>query len=361
VTKAWQRRGGLAQLNAVLLLTLSLAGCGDDALETTDSPTTSCRTDIEMDGLTLDESFCTVADLTLNETDVTSLALAGDQLLAFQQSTDAAAGLTSFSVDRYGISFADGLLEQPEQLLSAEVSIEGSDTLFGGGYVAFSQGNRVAVGYTRSSDFGGAIFYGAIDEASDELTAPGNFDAAWLDSETLLVHGSGLEQLNDGTGVYVWQLGSTPRKLIEELGEASSFIAIGPEVVFVGESAWPNNRVHAFTRAELTAAIASTDSLTPEDADLVYDGAASDMAALGNDLLVLDITYDAEFNASFNGIHAIAVDVQEDTVQTLATTDLLAATESATAIPAALATSGELLGIVRTTAAGTNVTVVRAK
>jgi hypothetical protein len=337
-----------------------MLACGADGEQTSAASAVACRTDATHDGFALASEYCVVAELTLPEPSAVSLAFDGAALFSYRQVAANDGGQSvQFAVDRRAISYAEGTLDEPEPLLRFEMTAAGDEQLFASGYLARSTAGTLAVGYTRSSDFGGSVMVGSADESVGELVSPGNFDAAWLDEDTLLVHGSGLGDAAEGAAVYVWRRNEAPRRLVADLGAASSYLAIGDEVVYVGESAWPDNRLYAFTKAQLHAAVATNSTLTKTDGDMVYDGTAIDVATLHDDLVVLDASYDESFSAVFNGVRRIAVAVDQGSVSATGQTELAAPVDDPGPVPTQLVQSGPLLGLVGIADDGKRVTLVR--
>lgn len=346
----------------IVFCTLALAACGDDEFNeqtTVHTPALACLSASDVAGLPLDEQFCVIAQLDLADRGpISALALDSESLYTYRQIAAEGDETTVFAVERLPLSWNDQTLGSGEDLFRFD--LPGSDA-FAGFYLARSTGGSIAVGYTLA-DRSGAIRYGASQTEPSELDAPGNFDTIWWDEDTLLVHGQGLGDLAGDPGVYAWRRGKAPFQLVGGLGTANSYLAAGPDVLYVGESAWPNNTFHALTRDEVDRAIEDEQQLQPSDADLIYDGPATDATALGNDLVVLDISYDEAFSPIFNGVHRIGVSVEQASVTTEGATEVLAAASGeATTTPGQLVSYGDWLAVVYGDAEDQHITVLRLK
>ncbi|MBK8481900.1 MAG: hypothetical protein IPL40_12085 [Proteobacteria bacterium] len=178
----------------------------------------------------------------------------------------------------------------------------GQDELvFFGSYLALSARGSLAAGYTLGGGDGGVWLLVAAAPTLKLVAAAGNFDAAWLDDETLLVNGLGLAEVGGEQAVYVWREGKAA-PLITELGSASSFLAVGRSVAYVGGAfgSFPNliNRVFAFERAALLEAVKAQRQLVASSAGrVVYEGDLGDLSVLGDELFLIDSAYDLQQGA----------------------------------------------------------------
>ncbi|MFZ5786194.1 MAG: hypothetical protein ACOY3Y_07100, partial [Acidobacteriota bacterium] len=225
---------------------------------------------------------------------------------------------------------AGGLLEE-HAVKPGGVQLEAASAVFGfplpatkhylGTYLARSAGGKLAAGYTEDQTFDGAIYFGAKGGSPVKIEkAQGNYDAIFLDDETLLVNGAGLGAAQEGQGVYLWRAGSAPRRLVKDLGGMSGQLALGPGVLHAGGYFTDGNKLYAFTLAEVKAAIAAGKTLSAtSDGDLVYAGGSLDAAALADDLVV------AKMNTTTFAVEAvqrIAVTIAGDKVSAGATSTI---------------------------------------
>ncbi len=175
-----------------------------------------------------------------------------------------------------------------------------SGTLFAGSYVALSPKAFVAAGYTESKTFAGEIYWGdkGIKTAKKIDKAKGNFDVAFLTDTTLLINGTGLGKDTSGQGVYVYEEGKTPRRLIKDLGIASGAMVVGTQTVYAGGYFTGGNKIYGFSVAEIKNAITANKTLSAStDGDLVSSASYSDAAALGDDLVLATLDKSWKFKA----------------------------------------------------------------
>jgi hypothetical protein len=189
-----------------------------------------------------------------------------------------------------------------------------ADTLFAGGYLALSPAGFAAVGYTEDQTFDGEIFWGdeGIKTPKVVSKASGNFDVIFIDDQTLLVNGSGVDDAQQGQGIYLVQQGKPSRLLIEQMGDFSGFLARGDTVLFAGGYFADGNKMYGFTLAEIQAAISDSSTLSAgNDGDLIHEGGLQSATALGDDLVLA--TVDDAF--AFSGVQRIPVSVDGNNLQ----------------------------------------------
>jgi hypothetical protein len=272
-----------------------------------------CPSGLDLKPFTLDAGYCVRYRVPL-ATVASAVATTADRIWTF-----ASAGTP-----------AGGLLEE-HAVKPGGTQLEAASAVFGfplpaakhypGTYLARSAGGKLAAGYTEDQTFDGAIYLGAKGGTPIMIEkAQGNYDAVFLDEETLLVNGAGLGAAQEGQGVYLWRAGSAPRRLIKELGGMSGQLALGPGVLHAGGYFTDGNKLYAFTLAEVKAAIAAGKTLSATaDGDLVYAGGSLDATALADDLVV------AKMNTTTYAVEAvqrIAVTIAGDKVSAGATTTI---------------------------------------
>ncbi|MCK5800691.1 MAG: hypothetical protein KAI47_26070, partial [Deltaproteobacteria bacterium] len=236
-------------------------------------------------------------------------------------------------------------------------TVAGTQDLFSGHYLAMAPtGGIVAVGYTLKDQSGG-IELGAAGSAPTEIAGTGNYDAIYLDADTLLVNGQGLGAVDKGHAVYAYKAGAA-RALITDAGSFSGFIAVGAHVLFAGGYT-TKNEIWAFSLAEVKAAIAGGTTLSAKtDGDLVYAGPITDAATLGDDLVFVDDDF-----VTFNAVRRVAITVTGDSVSAGATSDIVTPGTSGAKVTG-LSAQGLWLGLRFTTSATGGVdtlALVRAK
>lgn len=304
---------------------------GSDLTSTADQGGGSCKAGLDVAPLTLATGYCVGARLTLP----TSLALAfdGSTLWTAENGTSARRFvLRARSLDR-----SMGILGQPLDIFDFEVA--GTAQLYAGAYLAsWPPAGRLAFGYTLD-DQSGAVWSGGGSTTPLEIAAQGNYDAIYLDADTLLINGLGAGAASEGQGVYVFVAGAG-RRLIKDVGTYSGFLARGDNVVYAGGFS-TQNELWAFTKAELLAAIAAKTTLSgTTDGDVIYAGAAIDAAALGDDLLVIDDDF-----VAFKALRRVAVTVSGDTVTKGSVGDVVVAGTDTSIKPTEVAMHGGWIGL----------------
>ena len=174
-----------------------------------------------------------------------------------------------------------------------------SGTLFAGGYVALSPKKFVAAGYTASTTYEGEIYWGdkGIKTPKKVDKAKGNYDVAFLDDKTMLINGTGVGTAQSGQGVYLYEEGKTPRRLIKDMGIASGCMVLGGKTVFAGGYFSSGNKIYGFSLAEIKAAITKSKTLSPTDGDLISTDSSSDAASLGDDLVLVKLDKSWKFSS----------------------------------------------------------------
>lgn len=334
----------LPPATSLILAGSLLCGCGDaqQGTQLDDLSTTSCRTELDLRPLELSERLCVVANLGELPPQTAAFAVTTSQLWLYGPG-DADAG---FSVTTLDMDLGQGTVsDKGIEALGFSVQLDEGVSAFPGGFLAVAADRTPAVGYTRDSDFGGSVLV-AADPSPRDLDSPGNYDAVWLDDDTLLVNGQGLGGGAPQQGLYAWQRqGDARQMLIGNLGTASSFVARGDSVVFVGESAWPTNKLYAFTTAELQQALAEGRTLDAKaDGDLVYEGQIIDATAMADSLVVLETSFDEAFTALFGAVRRIGVSVQGASISATEDEELIMPGTGGSR-PSAMAASGGLLAL----------------
>lgn len=337
-------------LGAVLLLLLN--ACGNDrAIE--ENTLGSCRDELTLgSSLELDEQSCVVARVAMPEGAAFGLSPASLWTYAIDATSSNELRVDAFVLDVMGNSLG----EQREVLrLAAQAGAD--EMVFPSAFVAVAPGPALAVGYTRG-DLSGLIVGSTTSTTELSVAAPGNYDAAWLDSDALLVNGLGLGDDESGQALYLWQQ-SGVRRLIEGLGDSSGIVAVGDDVVFAGGGfgSFPNivNRVFAFPRDRVEAAVADGTTLSADtDGVLAYEGDLADAVAMGNDLVVLDSIFDVDLGAmAFQQLLRVPLSFDQQQLVAGAAVTLVARATDANAdqaYPRALVATGSLLGLELATA-----------
>lgn len=337
----------LSKLSPVVSLIFAgglLCGCGDagQGTQLDDLTAATCNHELDLGPLELSEQLCVVASLGELPQTAAAFAVTAHQLWLYGPG-DAA---SDFSVTTHDLDLSQGTVgDKGTEALGFSAQLDEGVTAFPGGFLAVAPDHTAAVGYTRDSDFGGSVIV-AADQSPTDLDSPGNYDAAWLDDDTLLVNGQGLGGGEPQQGLYAWQRQSDLRhQLVGNLGNASSFVARGDSVVFVGESAWPSNKLYAFTAEELQQALAERKTLDAKtDGDLVYEGEIIDATAVADSLVVLETSFDEDFAPLFGAVRRIGVAVQGASVSATEETELVMPGAGGSR-PSALAAAGGLLAM----------------
>ena len=243
-------------------------------------------------------------------------AIEGDSALWFFEA-DAAVD-NHFAVVRYPREAGAAALGAGTSVFG--FTVDTADNLFPGAYLALSAAGDAAVGYSLASDFSGAVMVGRAGETAETIAAKGNYDVIFWDDDSLLINGLGAGTSEDGQGLYLYK-GGQGRKLVGALGAASGPLCKGQDVLFVGGFFETENRVFAFSAAEVVAAISNAKTLAADvDGDLVYQGPLTDAVAFGNDLIVIDDDWQ-----TFVGVKRVPVSVDGASVSKGDTVPVLAA------------------------------------
>lgn len=339
----------------------------------------ACRAHHGLGALQLHEEFCLVDRFSVAPT--SAMTVAQQLLWSFDVVTDEGDDNTpALMVEAHALDN-----NSPVESLRIAALDNEPELVFPGGYVAVSPGGAIAVGFSRP-DFSGAIAGLEADGRPLRIEAPGNFDAAWLDDQTLLVNGAGLGSEHAGQGLYVWREGQA-QLLVGDLGSFSGYLAVGSSVVHAGGAfgSFPEltNRVFAFTIDELRAAIREGAVLSAAiDGDLVWEGDVSDMAAFDDDLLLIDSRFDFDAGrVAFAAVRSIPAAVSGGRVdigaaQALIATPVSAAPDNGTtnddrlqqsieaspsAIPDTIATDGHQIALRIQTDEGHDIALLRRR
>ena len=326
-----------------------LADAGVDHM-VADSGPRACSQALDLVPLTLASTYCVGARVT-TPAGTSAFAFGPEDLVTFESG----AAARSFGVRRRALNLDGTTLGSSTDVFSFTVA--GTQDLFSGHYLAMAPtGGIVAVGYTLKDQSGG-IELGAAGSAPTEIAGTGNYDAIYLDADTLLVNGQGLGAVDKGHAVYAYKAGAA-RALITDAGSFSGFIAVGAHVLFAGGYT-TKNEIWAFSLAEVKAAIAGGTTLSAKtDGDLVYAGPITDAATLGDDLVFVDDDF-----VTFNAVRRVAITVTGDSVSAGATTDIVTPGTSGAKVTG-LSAQGLWLGLRFTTSATGGVdtlALVRAK
>lgn len=317
-----------------------------------DGPVLACDPSLDLTPLSLEASFCVVRRFDL-PAPLDAVGLRGTSVYVYALDTATPSGTVSAAP-------IDPLTGKPgtySPLFSFTPGLSG--TLFASAYLALSPAGQAAVGYTVDTTFDGQIFWGNTATPKPVDKASGNFDVAFLDNQTLLINGMGVGAAQDGQGVYLYQQGKTPRRLITDIGTMSGFLAVGKKAVFAGGYFTGGSKIYGFSVAEVQSAIGGGGTLTPTaDGDLILDGSAGDAAALEDELVVVKL----DSSWAFDRVTRIPVTVSGNTVTPGTAVDLVTKPGGATAAVTGLATgSGLQLGIVLQGTSQSELAVVRPK
>jgi hypothetical protein len=293
--------GGRAETRPTADLVAEAAG---PDLGAADSLAPACPAGLDLKPLSLDPAYCVLHRAPFASAPTAATATA-DRVWSLASAGSPASGVIS-----------EQTVEAGGTKLGATISVFGfalpAGKFYLGTYLARSpSGASFAAGYTEDQTFDGAIYLGTKGGAPTKIEkAQGNYDALFLDDQTLLVNGSGLDAAQEGQGVYLWRAGSAPRRLLKDLGTMSGQLALGPGVLHAGGFFSDGNKLYGFSLAEIKAAIASGKTLSAgSDGDLIYAGGSLDATTLGDDLVIAKMnptTYAVE------GVQRIAVTVAGD-------------------------------------------------
>ncbi len=173
-------------------------------------------------------------------------------------------------------------------------------------------GTAAATGYTRLSDFGGAVGKHAVGESYDAwLDAPANFSAT-IAGDLLLVNGAGLDDTQAGLGIYGWS--EDAHFLIASLGTGatgSGYLASTSGGALVAGRYTTKNELFAIGPDALAARLAGGDPIDLGAGGPFLSGGYGALAGFGDAVAI--VTYD---QASFatTGLVEVALPVAAGTV-----------------------------------------------
>ncbi|MEQ9078202.1 MAG: hypothetical protein RLP09_30325 [Sandaracinaceae bacterium] len=288
-------------------------GCGADEAEVRGVCVATCGADTSGWDAALDESLTVVA--TFCSDAARFGAHAGDPAQVFTLRSESVAGGTRFDLATFA---AMGASEPTESPIGSVMATHAGDVMaFLGGYLAVSpDASRALFGYTVSdSAFSGQVFsVVTMDGAHTDFAADGNFDAAWMSDDTLLVNGMGFDGAGSGQGLYAARFGSetTTARVGTGLGNFSGGVAVGPDYVLAGGFFDDGGRVYVVATSAIEAAL-TTGAPIDFEAVGVRVGEAEMLPSsfdLVNDMIVVQV-----LTPSFDldGLRAYPVDAFDAT------------------------------------------------
>jgi hypothetical protein len=182
-------------------------------------------------------------------------------LRIYELTATTAGTTTTFTLSRFNL-LPDGTTSSAETI--ATTTYEGTESAmtYAGGYLDISPDEHGAIfGYTTTEPgfIGGVFDLDLGDGMAREVSAPGNYDAIWLDNSLWILDGMGLGS-EMGPGLYVHDSQSgTSRLVAHEMGDYSGSVALLDDVVVAGAFG-ATGVVFVFDRDALL------DAVTPLDA-----------------------------------------------------------------------------------------------
>lgn len=184
------------------------------------------------EGLTPVASFCRTAS-------AYAVHASATDLLVYDLTTSVDGLRTTFSLSRWTLD-PSASTPSPVEVASATHDVPSADELvFPGGYLAIdATGARAVFGYTTSATgVPGEVFSVSLEDgAVVRLSAPSNYDAAWIDSSRFVVNGAGLLDQTAGQGLYVGDVAAAPRAVhaAENLADYSGSVTASSSFVLAG-------------------------------------------------------------------------------------------------------------------------------
>lgn len=324
---------------------LPVADANVDHIMNDGSPDQVADECIDILPLSLNENYCVVAKFTAPIAN--AYAMDGQYLYTFENTTT----VDQYVVNKRALDIATHMLaEQGEEVFSFTDMKGGA---FAGQYLAVHDSLQFAVGLTYA-DQSGDIYIGDTQGQLTKVSASGNFDAVFYDTDTLLVNGQGIENIEDGQGVYFYQKANAA-KLITQLGSFSGYLGISDTILFAGGYA-TENEIRAFDLNTVDASLNAATTIDATNASLIYAGNIMDSVVWKNALVLIDDDF-----TTFNAIHMIAVIKDGTGISKGSEFELISKGAEQTLRPSALFAYGDYLGVLLTNAGDSQLIFIKAK
>ena len=240
-----------------------------------------------------------------------TVVTSGTERNLYEMSASTDALTTTFTVSRATIT-EEGGVEGMSTVGTATHTAGMDDMVFAGGYLVVSADeSRAAFGYTTTrAGFVGGVFDLATGSGEvSELAAHGNFDATFVDADTVVINGQGLGTHQDGQGLYAFEPGaaSSARQLAREMGDFSGGVALyaAHDLVLAGGASLTGSQVFAIPRAMLMEDRATPLALEPTAAIARFDLSSSFTLLSGG--RIATVAYTPEYEVAAIEVRALSV------------------------------------------------------
>lgn len=245
-----------------------------------DATSWTCQSIALPGGISLSKDQCVVGKIAIEESRVVALEDSYLWQIAGSPGTTA----STITIRRSSLDWTQSQLATPNVTLTHHVNAAVYPSQF---FALSSSGTAWVWGYTYP-DLTGTVLWGELGSTvpKHQSTAPGNFDAAFFDDNTILVIGLGTNNAQFQQGLYQFSRTGTPRRVMGDLGDNSGYLALNDRFVIVGGYFFSEeaDQLYLFSRSQLQTALTQGSLLSATTHGvLLYHGDVIDLA-IGDDI-----------------------------------------------------------------------------